>query len=84
MTREDRLVRKLAVARWERDRWQRRYRYARQRITRLEERRAWAERYIGFRVEYRLRGWRRGLKRRYRVLRHKLGRVPERSKGAAC
>lgn len=59
----ERLRRKLDMARWERDRWRRRCLVARGRVARLERRRAWAEAYLGFRLEYRLRGllrrWRR-------------------------
>jgi hypothetical protein len=73
ITREQRLERQLAMTRWERDRWQRRCQFARARVARLEARRAWAERYIGFRVEYRLRGYWRGLKRRSRNLARRLG-----------
>lgn len=69
LSRVERLERQLASVRWQRDRWQRRYQFARRDIARLEARRTWVERYVGFRVEYRIRGWWRGLRRRYRVAR---------------
>ena len=72
LTREDKLERKLANVRWQRDRWQRRHTAAVKRLQALEERRTWVEGYIGFRVEYRLRGYWRRLKRYYRVARRKL------------
>lgn len=70
LTREERLTRQLAMARWQRGRWQRRCIFARQRVEALERRRAWAERYVGFRIEY----WLRGAVRRARRLGHVLVR----------
>lgn len=72
LTREQKLERQLARARWERDRWQRRYRLATKRTAALEARRSWVEGYLGFRVEYAFRGRWRGFKRRLRGLRRKL------------
>ncbi len=72
LTREDKLERKLANVRWQRDRWQRRHGEAVKRLRALEERRGWVEQYVGFRVEYRLRGWWRRLKRHYRIMQKKL------------
>lgn len=65
LTREQRLERKLDRARAERDQWQARYRHVVMICRGLQRRRAWAEGYVGFRMEYRLRGGLRRL-RRYR------------------
>lgn len=69
----ERTRRKLAQARWERDRWQRRYLIMTGRFHALERRRGWTEQYVGFRVEYRIRGWWRGVKRHARIARRTVG-----------
>lgn len=65
LTREQRLERKLRKARRDRDRWQARYRHVAGICKGLQRRRSWVESYVGFRIEYRLRGGLRRL-RRYR------------------
>lgn len=68
LTREERLERKLEDCRARRDQWQRRYRFMVDRCHALERRRSWVERYVGFRVEYRLRGWARRWRRYRRIM----------------
>ena len=68
LTREQRLAREVAKLKAQRDR-RTRHRFALdERIRGLERRRAWVERYIGFRIEYRIRGEWRGIRRRARLV----------------
>jgi hypothetical protein len=67
LTREQRLARELAKLKAQRDTRTRHRAALKRRIADLERRRAWVERYIGFRIEYRLRGYWRGTRRRARV-----------------
>ena len=65
---EERLRRKLDKARARRDQWQRKYLAAHAERMALRARREWVETYLGFRIEYRLRGTARRLRRWRREL----------------
>lgn len=72
LTEVERLERKLARARAQRNTRTGQYQRAVRQIHALERRRAWVESYLGFRVEYRLRGIYRRVRRivRWHVLRY--------------
>lgn len=69
LSREQRLARQVAKLKAQRDRRTRHRFHLDDRIRALERRRAWVEGYLGFRVEYRIRGYWRRAKRRWRSLR---------------
>lgn len=71
LTREERLERELAKARVKCIQRGRHIAHLRLRLAALERRRAWVENYPLFRLEYRIRGARRRLRRYWRIVYHR-------------